>query len=141
MPLQVLMVEDNPGDVRMMTEAFKEVGSPAELHVARDGAEALLVLGNRSPGHPMPDLILLDLNLPKKSGHEVLAAIKEDERLRLIPVVVLTSSRAREDIVTSYRLKANSYVSKPASLESFISVAQSIKNFWMSAATLPGRLH
>ena len=136
-PVQILMVEDNPGDVRIMAEALREVGLATQLIVAQDGEQALARLQG---SEPLPDLILLDLNLPKKPGHEVLAAIKSDPRLSLIPVVILSSSRAGEDILKSYQLRANSYISKPAGLENFVQIARAIGSFWLSAATLPSRI-
>ena len=138
-PVEILLVEDNPGDVRLTQEAFKESKILNNLSVAMDGEEAMAFL--RREGEygtaPCPDLILLDLNLPKKDGREVLAEIKSDERLRQIPVVVLTISKAEEDIVRSYNLSANCYITKSINFDQFISVVQSIGDFWLRAVKLP----
>lgn len=140
-PINILLVEDNPGDVRLTVEALREGKVHNHLSVARDGVEALAFL--RQQGEfadaPRPDVILLDLNLPKKDGREVLAEIKADERLRRIPVVVLTTSKAEEDILRSYALHANCYVTKPVDLEQFITVVRSIEDFWFSIVRLPNR--
>lgn len=140
-PINILLVEDNPGDVRLTVEALREGKVHNQLSVARDGVEALAFL--RQEGQfaesPRPDVILLDLNLPKKDGREVLAEIKADERLRRIPVVVLTTSKAEEDILRSYALHANCYVTKPVDLEQFITVVRSIEDFWFSIVRLPSR--
>lgn len=133
-PVEILMVEDNPGDVRLTQEALKEGKLWNHLTVARDGVEALECLRGQSPH---PDLILLDLNLPKKDGREVLADIKNDERLKLIPVVVLTTSKAEEDILRSYKLHANCYITKPVDFRQFGSVVRSIENFWFTVVKLP----
>ena len=138
-PIEILLVEDNPGDVRLTIEALKEGKVRNRLSVARDGVEALAFL-RREGSHTnasRPDLILLDLNLPKKDGREVLAEIKEDPRLRRIPVVVLTTSKAEEDILRTYDLHANCYITKPVDLEQFISVVRSIDDFWLSVVRLP----
>ena len=136
-PIEILLVEDNPGDVRLMAEALK--GYNVTLHVASDGERALAHLQGEAdlPPRPRPDLILLDLNLPKKDGREVLAAIKEDSALNTIPIVVLTSSGAEADVRRSYELNANCYVSKPAALEEFLTVMKSIYYFWATVARLP----
>lgn len=138
-PIEILLVEDNPGDVRLTLEALKEAKVKNTLRVARDGVEALAVL--RQEGQfasaCIPDLILLDLNLPKKDGREVLAEIKKDNRLRSIPVVVLTTSDAEQDILRSYDLHANCYVTKPVDLDQFIQVVESIEGFWLSIVKLP----
>ena len=138
-PLEILLVEDNPADVRLTEEAFREGKIHNTLVVARDGVEALDVLRRRGrfADATRPDLILLDLNLPRKDGREVLAEIKADPDLRRIPVVVLTTSRAEIDIVRTYNLHANCYVVKPVDLDQFIGIIQSIENFWLSAVTLP----
>jgi chemotaxis family two-component system response regulator Rcp1 len=136
---RILLVEDNPGDVRLMVESLKETKVTNNLSVARDGEEALAFL-RRKGAHadaPKPNLILLDLNLPKKAGHEVLAEIKQDPRLKLIPVVIVTSSDAERDIVGSYDLRANAYVSKPVGLDQFMDVIRSVERFWLSVARLP----
>jgi two-component system, chemotaxis family, response regulator Rcp1 len=138
-PIRILLVEDNPGDVRLTTEAFRDGKMDNPLDVARDGVEALASLRQQGPyaDRPLPDLILLDLNLPRMDGREVLAAIKTDARLKHIPVVVLTSSRAEQDILKSYHLHANCFVTKPVDLENFIRVVQAIDCFWLSIVTLP----
>ena len=138
-PVEILLVEDNPGDVRLTKEALKEGKVYNNLHWARDGVEALEFL-KREGKHaaaPRPDIILLDLNLPKKDGREVLAVIKRDAVLKQIPVVVLTTSKADEDVLKSYELHANCYVTKPVDLEKFIQVVQSIDRFWLTVVTLP----
>jgi len=138
-PVEILLVEDNPGDVRLTKEALKEGKVYSNLHWAKDGVEALQFL-KREGKHdkaPRPDIILLDLNLPKKDGREVLAVIKKDNVLKHIPVVVLTTSEAEEDVLKSYELHANCYVTKPVDLEKFIHVVQSIDRFWLTVVTLP----
>lgn len=138
-PIEILMVEDNPGDVRLTREALREGKVRNNLYVVADGDAALDFLHRRA-GYAdavHPDLILLDLNLPGKSGLEVLAEIKNDESLRRIPVVILTSSRAEADIVRSYDLHANAYVAKPVGLEEFIAVVKSIEGFWLEIVNLP----
>jgi two-component system response regulator len=136
---QVLLVEDNPGDVRLTREAFKDSQIVNELFVVGDGVQALEYLrGENGYAHaPKPDLILLDLNLPKKDGREVLAEIKNDVRLGYIPVVVLTTSSAEQDVLRSYELAANCYVTKPIEFDQFVEVVRSIHNFWFSTVTLP----
>jgi CheY-like chemotaxis protein len=138
MAIEILLVEDNPGDVRLTTEALREARPLNQLHVAIDGVEALAFLRRegRHTAAPRPDLILLDLNLPKKSGREVLAEIKADTRLRHIPVVILTTSQAEQDIRESYRLQANAYVTKPVDLEQFFKVVQAIEEFWLEIVKL-----
>lgn len=138
-PIEILLVEDNPGDVRLTLEALKEAKVKNTLRVARDGVEALALLHQEGPfaNASIPDLILLDLNLPKKDGREVLAEIKKDKRLRTIPVVVLTTSDAEQDILRSYDLHANCYVTKPVDLDQFIQVVESIEGFWLSIVKLP----
>ena len=138
-PIEILLVEDNPGDVRLTQEALKENRVSNNLHVTSDGEQALAFLHQEnSYAHvPRPDLILLDLNLPKKDGREVLGEIKSDETLRQIPVVVLTTSQAEEDISRAYELHANCYVTKPVDLEKFISVVRSIEDFWVTVVKLP----
>ncbi|WNG23629.1 response regulator [Cystobacter fuscus] len=139
-PIEILLVEDNPGDVRLTIEALKEGKVSNRLSVARDGVEALAFLRREGPhaSAPRPDLILLDLNLPRRDGREVLAEIKADARLRRIPVVVLTTSKAEEDILRTYDLHANCYINKPVDLDQFISVVRSIDDFWLSVVRLPG---
>jgi CheY-like chemotaxis protein len=138
-PVEILLVEDNPGDVRLTQEALKEGKVYNNLHWAKDGVEALEFLRQQGKHGkaPRPDIILLDLNLPKKDGREVLAAIKGDPRFRQIPVVILTTSAAEEDVLKSYELHANCYVTKPVDLEKFIQVVQSIDRFWLTVVTLP----
>jgi chemotaxis family two-component system response regulator Rcp1 len=137
-PIQVLLVEDSPGDVRLTQEAFREANPSVVLHVATDGVEAMAFL-RREGAHfnaPRPDLILLDLNLPKMDGREVLALIKEDEGLKTIPTVILTTSDAEADIVKSYELRANCYLSKPVQLEAFEDLVKSINDFWLKKVKL-----
>ena len=138
-PVEILLVEDNPGDVRLTKEALKEGKVYNNLHWAKDGVEALEFL-KREGKHanaPRPDIILLDLNLPKKDGREVLAVIKRDAELKQIPVVVLTTSKAEEDVLKSYELHANCYVTKPVDLDQFIHVVRSIEDFWLTIVALP----
>jgi len=142
-PIEILLVEDNPADVRLTVEILKETKVRNNLTVAGDGNEALELL--RRTGrytHAMrPDLILLDLNLPKKDGKQVLAEIKADPVLKRIPVVILTSSKAEEDIVKSYNLHANCYVTKPVDLEQFVKVVKSVEDFWLTIVKLPQKHH
>jgi CheY-like chemotaxis protein len=130
---QILLIEDSPGDVRLTAEALKEARMPFTLSVVPDGVEALAFLYREGQYHdaPRPDLILLDLNLPRRNGREVLARIKKDSNLDRIPVIVLTISTAEEDIITSYNLHANCYIIKPVNLENFFHVIQSIGHFWL----------
>jgi chemotaxis family two-component system response regulator Rcp1 len=138
-PVEILLVEDNPGDIRLTIEALRDAKVRNNLHVARDGVEAMAFLRREGPyaNAPRPDLILLDLNLPRKDGREVLAEIKADARLRAIPVVVLTTSAAERDVVQSYNLHANCYSTKPVDLDQFIAVIRSIEEFWLMVVTLP----
>ena len=138
-PLRVLLVEDSPGDVRLTREAFREANKAIELHVAADGVEAMAFLRQEEihANAPRPDLILLDLNLPKMDGREVLAHIKGDEKLKGIPTVILTTSEAEADIVKSYQLQANSYLSKPVQLDAFENLVKNINDFWLVKASLP----
>ena len=139
--VDVLLVEDDPGDVLMTREAFEHHKLRNKLHVVADGVEALQFL-RREGEHaeaPRPGLVLLDLNLPRKDGREVLAEMKQDPRLRLIPVVVLTTSEAENDIVRSYELHANCYITKPVGLEQFIAIVREIESFWLAVVTLPSR--
>ena len=140
-PVEILMVEDNPGDIRLTVEALQEGKVRNNLHTVEDGVEALAFLRRegRYAGVPRPDLVLLDLNLPKKTGPEVLAEIKSDPDLRRIPVVILTVSQAEQDIVKSYNLHANCYITKPVDLDRFLEVVQSIENFWLTVVMLPPR--
>jgi CheY-like chemotaxis protein len=138
-PVEILLVEDNAGDVRLTREAFKDGKMHTHLTVVTNGEDALALLHRQGSyaAAPRPDLILLDLNLPRKSGREVLAEIKADEHLRRIPVVVLTSSQAEQDILQSYDLNANCYISKPVDLDQFIRVVKSIEDFWLTVVKLP----
>jgi two-component system response regulator len=138
-PIDILLVEDSPSDVRLTREALKEAKVFNTLHVVQDGVEALAFLHKEGQyaDRPEPHLILLDLNLPKKDGRQVLAEIKQDAKLQNIPVVVLTTSRAEEDVVRSYNLRANAYVTKPVELQQFLEVIHAIEQFWLAVVTLP----
>ncbi len=138
-PIEILLVEDSPGDVRLTKEALKEGKVLNRLSVVGDGVEAIAFLRREGKytGAPRPDLILLDLNLPKKDGREVLAEIKADENLRSIPVVVLTVSKAEEDIFKSYNLQANCYITKPVDLDQYIKIVRSVEEFWLTIVKLP----
>ncbi len=140
-PIEILMVEDNPGDVRLTVEALKEGKVRNNLYTVEDGEEALRYLRRQGQYAEAirPDLVLLDLNLPKKSGREVLAEIKEDPKLKRIPVVILTVSEAEQDILKSYNLHANCYITKPVNLDRFIEVVKSIEDFWLTVVMLPPR--
>jgi len=135
----ILLVEDNPADIRITQEAFKEAGVGNNLRIVKDGLEALVYLKQEAPHHnaPRPDLILLDLNMPRLDGREVLAEIKNDGALRKIPVIILTTSEADEDILNSYNLHANCYIPKPIDLDEFIEVIRSIEDFWLTLVILP----
>jgi chemotaxis family two-component system response regulator Rcp1 len=138
-PIEILLVEDNPGDVRLVQEAMRAAKMRNRMSVVEDGVDAMAFL--RREGHfadaPRPDLILLDLNLPRKDGREVLAEVKADPQLRRIPVVVLTTSQAEEDVLRAYDLHANCFVTKPVQFEQFMQVVQVIDNFWVNVVTLP----
>lgn len=138
-PVDILLVEDNPGDVRLTIEALKEGKVNNNLHVAGDGVEAMNFLRREGKyaNAPRPDIILLDLNLPRKDGREVLTDIKRDDTLKAIPVVIMTTSKAEEDIVRSYKLHANCYITKPVGLEKFVEVVKSIEDFWLCIVKLP----
>lgn len=138
MPIRVLLVEDNPGDVRLTREAFHEANDAIQMHVASDGVEAMAFLRREDPhaDAPRPDLILLDLNLPKMDGREVLARVKGDAGLKTIPTVILTTSDAEADILKSYQLHANAFVSKPLQLDAFQSLVTCINDFWLTKAKL-----
>jgi two-component system, chemotaxis family, response regulator Rcp1 len=138
-PIEILLVEDNPGDVRLTQEALREGKVANNLSVASDGVEALSFLRREGKfsGATRPDLVLLDLNLPRKDGREVLAAVKNDPDLMRIPIVVLTTSKAEEDVLKSYELHANCYITKPVDLEQFIRVVKSIDDFWLTVVRLP----
>lgn len=137
--IEILLVEDNPGDARLTTEALIESNFFRGVHLVRDGVEAVDFLRHQGDYRraPRPDLILLDLNLPRKDGREVLAEIKSDDDLKSIPVVVLTTSRSEEDVLRSYKLNANSYVTKPIELDQFMDTVKAIHGFWLTTATLP----
>ena len=139
-PIEILLVEDNAADVRLTREALKDAKVRNQLHVAADGVEAMAFLRRegRHAGAPRPDLVLLDLNLPKKDGREVLEEIKQDPGLQNIPVVILTTSQAEEDVLRSYQLRANAFVTKPVDLERFLEVVRSIESFWLEIVRLPG---
>jgi CheY-like chemotaxis protein len=138
-PIEILLVEDNPGDVRLTQEALGEAKVRNNLAVVRDGEEALGYLRRQPPFEEAvrPDLVLLDLNLPRKDGREVLAEIKADPELRRLPVVVLTTSSAEKDILESYNLHANCYITKPVDLDQFVSIVASIEDFWLTIVRLP----
>jgi two-component system, chemotaxis family, response regulator Rcp1 len=140
-PIEILLVEDNPGDARLTREALREGRVHNRLHHARDGVEALAFLRREAAfaDAPTPDLILLDLNLPKKDGREVLCELKDDPHLRLIPVVVLTTSEAEQDILKTYQLHANCYITKPVDLEKFLEIVRMIEQFWLAVVKLPTR--
>ncbi|MBN2103910.1 response regulator [bacterium] len=140
-PIDILLIEDNPGDVRLTQEAFKGGKVRNNLYVVSDGIEALDFLHRRNQfaDVPLPDLILLDLNLPKKDGREVLEEIKAEINLRRIPVVILTTSKADEDILRTYDLHANCYIPKPVDLDEFMTVVRSIENFWLTIVKLPNQ--
>ncbi|WP_261557730.1 MULTISPECIES: response regulator [Frankia] len=140
-PVEVLLVEDDPGDVLMTREAFEDHKLRNHLNVVSDGVEALAYLRGEGEyaGAPRPDLILLDLNLPRRDGREVLREVKADERLRRIPVVVLTTSEAEEDVLRSYDLHANAYITKPVDFERFVAVVRHIDDFFVTVARLPGQ--
>lgn len=143
-PLEVLLVEDSPGDVRLTQEALRDANRAIHLHVAEDGVEAMAFLTREGPEHllaPRPDLILLDLNLPRMDGREVLALIKAHESLKSIPVIILTTSQSDVDILKSYQLQANCYLSKPVQLDAFESLVKSISDFWLTRAKLPRQGH
>jgi two-component system response regulator len=140
--IQVLLVEDSPGDARLTQEAFRTAANTMRLHIVSDGVEAMAFL-RREGVHadaPRPDLILLDLNLPKMDGRQVLAQVKEDDNFKLIPTVILTTSNSDEDILKSYELQANCYLSKPVQLEAFDDLVRSINDFWLTKVKLPQHL-
>ncbi len=138
-PIEILLVEDNPGDARLALEALREAKVFNRLTWVADGVEAMACLRRQGKyaDAPRPDLVLLDLNLPRKDGREVLAEIKADDALKRIPVVVLTTSQAEEDILRAYHLNANCYITKPVDLEQFMKVVKSIKDFWLTIVKLP----
>jgi chemotaxis family two-component system response regulator Rcp1 len=138
-PIEILLVEDNPGDVRLAVEALRDAKVANRLHIVEDGVEAMSFLRRegRYADVPQPNLILLDLNLPRRDGREVLAEIKQDADLKRIPVVILTSSAAEQDVVQAYNLYANCYIVKPIDLDQFLKVVRSIEDFWLIVVTLP----
>ncbi|MGD0282752.1 MAG: response regulator [Dissulfurispiraceae bacterium] len=138
-PIEVLLVEDNPGDVRLTEEALKEAKVRNDLHVVNNGVEAMAFLRKQGvyKDAPRPDMILLDLNMPKKSGHEVLREVKSDDDLKRIPVVILTVSKDEEDIIRSYNNYANCFITKPVDLDQFLTVVKSIEDFWLTIVKLP----
>lgn len=143
MALEVLLVEDSPGDVRLTQEAFREAKTDINLHIAMDGVAAMAFLRREGINHsaPRPDFILLDLNLPKMDGREVLAHIKEDDNLKTIPTIILTTSEAEADILKSYELHANCYLNKPVQLDAFEIVVKNMNHFWLTMAKLPPQLN
>ena len=140
--IDVLLIEDSPGDVRLTREAFREANVSIRLHVATDGVEAMAFLRREGAyvHEPRPDIILLDLNLPRMDGREVLAHIKEDDSLKLIPTVILTTSDSEADVVKCYQLQANCYLSKPVQLDAFESLVKSINDFWLTKVKLPQQM-
>ena len=141
-PIEILLVEDSEGDVGLIEEVFEDAKIRNNLHVVEDGEEAMLFLNNEGQfsGAPRPDIILLDLNLPKKDGREVLEEVKEDDNLKNIPVVVLTTSKAEEDILRSYNLHANAYITKPVDFDQFIKVIKSIEDFWLEVVKVTTKI-
>jgi CheY-like chemotaxis protein len=140
-PIDILLIEDNPGDARLTQEALREGRVRNRLSHVIDGVEAMAFVRREPPfaDAPRPDLILLDLNLPRKDGREVLAELKADPRLRLIPVVVLTTSEAEQDILRAYELHGNCYITKPVDLEKFLHIVRAVENFWLAIVKLPVR--
>ncbi|MCE5181836.1 MAG: response regulator [Betaproteobacteria bacterium] len=138
--VDILLIEDNPGDVRLTREAMKEARIAVNLNVANDGLEAMAMLHQEAPydSLPLPDLILLDLNMPRMDGREVLRLIKSDERLKHIPVVILTTSAAEKDIAQAYGMHANCYITKPVELDQFMEIVKAIEGFWLTVVKLPG---
>jgi CheY-like chemotaxis protein len=139
-PINILLVEDNPADIRLTQEVFRDCKVANRLRVARDGLEAMSFLRGENGGEEagvLPDLILLDLNMPRMDGREVLDELKKDERLKTIPVIVLTTSDTEQDVLRSYQLGANSYITKPVNLDQFIRVVHSIEDFWLAMVKLP----
>ncbi|MGB9937524.1 MAG: response regulator [Methanobacterium sp.] len=140
--IEILLVEDNPADARLVEEVFKDFKIKNKLYIAEDGLKAMEFLKNkdRYADAPKPDIILLDLNLPRKDGRKVLKEIKEDDDLKLIPVVILTTSDAEEDIINTYKNNANCFITKPVDLDHFISVIKSIEDFWLNKVKLPSNI-
>jgi len=139
LPIEILLVEDNPGDVRLAVEALKDAKVNNRLHIVEDGVEAMAFLRREGKYSevPRPDVVLLDLNLPRRDGREVLADIKDDPVLKRIPVVILTVSKAEEDVLRTYDLHANCYITKPIDLDQFIRVVKAIEDFWLTIVRLP----
>jgi len=135
-PIEIMLIEDNAADVRLTVEALKDARVANRLHVARDGVEAIRMLTEPDTAMPRPDLILLDLNLPRKDGRDVLKEIKQDEALRHIPVVILSTSQAEQDILHSYRLGANAFITKPVEIDQFFEAMRSLEQFWLTVAKL-----
>jgi CheY-like chemotaxis protein len=140
-PIEILLIEDNPGDARLTQEALREARVSNRLSHVHDGVEAMAFVRGEPPfaDAPRPDLILLDLNLPRKDGREVLAELKDDPVLRLIPVVVLTTSEAEQDVLRTYELHGNCYITKPVDLEKFLHIVRAVESFWLAIVKLPGR--
>ncbi len=138
-PIEILLVEDSPSDTELTLEALKDFKVRNNVNVVEDGVQAMQYLRCQGPYADVtrPDLIMLDLNLPRKDGREVLAEIKKDEKLKMIPVVVLTTSRAEQDVLRAYQLNANCYITKPVDFQQFVHVVQSVENFWLTIVTLP----
>jgi CheY-like chemotaxis protein len=140
---EILLVEDNPADIRLTQEVFEEMGIPHRVHIARDGEEALAMI-RRQGAHarlPEPDLVLLDLNLPRKDGREVLAEVKSDPKLNHIPIVVLSTSRAERDVLACYHLHANCYLQKPVDFEAFATLIRGLEDFWFGKVSLPSKFN
>ncbi|PMB41137.1 response regulator [Fischerella thermalis CCMEE 5330] len=139
MPIEILLIEDNPGDVELTKIALEDSKISVNLNIVEDGVEAIAFLRREGKyaNVPHPDIVLLDLNLPKKDGREVLAEIKADDKLKRIPVVVLTTSQAEEDVLKVYNLSANCYITKPVDFDQFVKIVQSIENFWFTIVKLP----
>lgn len=140
-PIEILLIEDSRGDIGLIEEVFEEAKIRNNLYVAEDGEEAVLFLNKKGQyaDAPRPDIILLDLNLPKKDGREVLEEVKRDDNLKNIPIVVLTTSKAEEDVLRSYNLHANAYITKPVDFDQFIKVIKSIEGFWLEVVKLPNK--
>lgn len=136
-PIEILLVEDNPGDVGLVLEGFKDSGVAHRISVVDDGEEALIYL--RTEQHPCPDFVMLDLNLPKKDGREVLSEMKADPKLRHLPVIIFSSSEAEQDLLHAYQLQASCFVTKAVDLEEFLAAVKSIADFWLASAKLPPR--
>jgi len=135
--IDILLVEDNPADIRLTQEVFRDCKMANRLQVARDGLEAMELLRDKTGDGVMPDLILLDLNMPRMDGREVLEELKKDQRLKTIPVIVLTTSEAEQDILRSYQLGTNAYITKPVDLGQFVRVVRTIDDFWLAVVKLP----